>query len=142
MKCLSVKQPFADFIFDPITDRKTIETRVWPTNYRGPVLICASATYHKGQYLYFERDGEILSRQLVDCSIFEKENLFLLGHAIGVVDVVDCRPMVKDDEMAALCEIYPGAFSWVLENPRRIEPIPVKGQLRLWDYRGPELVFQ
>jgi hypothetical protein len=40
VKGLSVKQPWAGFIAD---GRKTIETRTWKTDYRGPLLICASA---------------------------------------------------------------------------------------------------
>ena len=39
MKAVSVKQPWASLIAE---GNKTIETRTWPTNYRGDLLICAS----------------------------------------------------------------------------------------------------
>ena len=38
MIALSVKQPWASLI---ASGRKQIETRVWSTPYRGPLLICA-----------------------------------------------------------------------------------------------------
>ncbi len=39
MKCLSVKQPFAELI---VTGRKTIELRHWNTHFRGEFLVHAS----------------------------------------------------------------------------------------------------
>jgi hypothetical protein len=59
MKALSVKEPWASLI---VFGGKNIENRTWRTNYRGPLLICASAQPKKST-----------SR-----------------HAIGIVDVVDC----------------------------------------------------
>lgn len=63
------------------------------------------------------------------------------GFAIGVVDLVDCRPMVESDEMAARCELYPGAWSWITENPRAIERFPMVGQLGIFERAVPELVY-
>ena len=64
----------------------------------------------------------------------------ILGGAICVANLVDCRPMTEADEDAALCDVDPGAFSWVLEDNRKIEPFAVKGQRRLFDvpYELPE----
>ena len=44
MKCLSLKQPYADLL---ATGRKTIEIRKWNTNFRGPFLIHASKNINK-----------------------------------------------------------------------------------------------
>ncbi len=44
MKCLSLKQPYADLL---ATGRKTIEIRKWNTNFRGPFLIHASKNVNK-----------------------------------------------------------------------------------------------
>ena len=96
MKALSVKQPWAELI---ARGEKTIETRVWCTAYRGPLLIVAS----------------------------KRPDVWATGCAIAVVDLVDCRPMAKADEGAALCGRWAGAKAWVLENPRRVEPTPVRG---------------
>lgn len=41
--------------------------------------------------------------------------------------------MTKADEKAACCEVYSGAWSWVLENIRLVKPFPVKGRLGLYE---------
>jgi len=85
--------------------KKTIETRKWSTRYRGELLIVSS----------------------------KSPNIPPAGYALAVAELVDCRPMVKDDEKAAMCKVYPKAYSWVLKNTRKIRPFPVKGQLNLYE---------
>jgi hypothetical protein len=94
--------------------RKTIETRKWATAYRGPLLIVSSA------------------RPAIEPA----------GQAVAIADLVDCRPMAKEDERAAGCETYPSAQAWVLENVRKIEPFPVKGSLGLFEVEMPEQIRQ
>ena len=84
--------------------RKTIETRSWETNFRGEILIVSS----------------------------KSPAISPAGYALAVVELVDCRPMVKTDEVAACCGVYSNAYSWVLKNLRTIEPFPVKGQLGIY----------
>lgn len=104
MKALSIKQPWASMIAD---GEKTIETRTWPTRYRGELALCASATPR----------GQGPTRAV-----------------LAVANLVSCRPMVEADEGRACCDIYPGAFSWVLANVRRLaEPVPIKGQLGVFE---------
>ena len=85
--------------------QKTIETRKWATKYRGKILIVSSKT----------------------------PNIPPAGYAVAVAEIVDCRPMVKADEKAAMCEVYPRAHSWFLKNIQRIEPFPVKGRLNIYE---------
>ena len=106
MKALSVKQPWANLI---ASGEKTIETRLWPTDYRGPLLIVSSKT----------------------------PNIAPAGCALAVADLVDCRPMSRFDEAAARCARYPGAYSWILRNVRRVRPFPVRGRLGLYDVELP-----
>jgi hypothetical protein len=108
MKALSVKQPWASLIAQ---GKKTIETRSWPTDYRGELLIVSS------RFPAIEPAG---------C-------------AVAVVNLVDCRPMTRADEAAACCEIYPGAWAWVLEEVRAVKPWPVRGQLRIFEVEVPDL---
>jgi len=54
-----------------------------------------------------------------------------------MVKLVECRPMVRLDEMAACCAVYDGAFSWILREIRRIKPFSVRGQLGLYDVELP-----
>ncbi len=98
MKAISLHQPWASLIADGF---KTIETRHWPTSYRGPLLICST------------QNPKILS--------------YPLGMALCIVEVVGCRPMTSADENAASCAWYPGAYAWLLEDIYKIEPFPVRG---------------
>ncbi len=102
MKAISIKQPWANMIAH---GEKTIETRTWATNYRGPLLIVSSKV----------------------------PDIPLAGYAVAVAELVDCRPMRPEDEGAACCRWYPGAVAWVLAKVRQIKPVPVRGQLRLYD---------
>ena len=83
---------------------KTIETRIWKTKYRGKLLLCASKHGISSKWERF-----------CNCKI------------------VDCRPMIKEDEERARCELYDGAYSWFLADVRRISPFPVKGRLGLFE---------
>lgn len=84
---------------------KTIEVRGNCTRHRGPLLI-------------------------VSC---KEPNVWVTGCTIAVVDLVDCRPMTRADEGAALRKNRRGQKAWVLENPRRVEPVPVTGRLGVYD---------
>ena len=85
--------------------RKTIETRTWATRYRGSLLIVSS----------------------------KRPNIAPAGSAVAVAKLVDCRTMLKSDETAACCSIYPDAVSWLLEDIQRIRPFSVKGALGVFN---------
>ncbi len=106
MKALSVKQPWANLI---ASGEKTIETRVWATDYRGDILIVSS----------------------------KQPRIEPAGCAVAVVELAECRPMTLSDEAAAQCPIYDDAVAWVLRNLRAIEPFPVRGQLGLFEIEVP-----
>ncbi|MCK5020435.1 MAG: ASCH domain-containing protein [Candidatus Peribacteraceae bacterium] len=114
MKALSVRQPWAALI---ATGIKTIETRTWATSYRGDLLICSGLKPFKID----EEFGPWKSLNLI------------YGHALCVVKLTDCRPMVDADCDLACCAVYNRAYSWVLEDIRPIQPFDVKGQLRLFE---------
>ncbi|MBN1377837.1 MAG: ASCH domain-containing protein [Gammaproteobacteria bacterium] len=104
MKAISVKQPWASMIAG---GEKTIETRTWPTKYRGRLLIVSSLT--------------------------PKIRDLPAGMALCTANLVDCRKMTTDDEAAACCPVYDGAWAWVLENITPVDPFPVKGTLGLYE---------
>jgi hypothetical protein len=109
MKALAIRQPWASMI---LSGEKTIETRTWKTNYRGPILIVASKAFASG---------------------FPKDKNLPQGQALCIAEIVDCIPMTKEHEKAACCPLYDRANSWMLENIRPIKPFPVKGQLGLFE---------
>jgi hypothetical protein len=85
--------------------KKTIETRTWKTNFRGLILLHTS----------------------------KNPKSKLSGKIFAVAKIVDCKPMIKKDEVKACCEIYPRAYSWFLEEIRPTELKEVKGSLGLWE---------
>ena len=110
MKALSVHPEWAYLI---ACGEKTIECRTWKTNHRGPLLICATAKKVKG---------------------------LISGHALCVVDLIDIHPFTEADLEAACMDEMPEepCYAWVLNDPGAIIPIPVKGQLGLWNYPAEE----
>ncbi len=113
MKALSLKQPWAHWVRRGL---KTIETRTWKTKYRGDLLICASKKIDRAAVNLDEIPYELL-----------------VGMAVAVTGVVDCRPMTREDEHAAMCPWVKGKFAWVLEGTRPIRPFRVKGALGIFN---------
>jgi ASCH domain len=112
-KALSLKQPWANMI---ASGEKTIETRKWPTDYRGTLLIVSS----------------------------KSPDIRPAGCAVALATLVDCRPMTHADQNAAQCQLYRGAYAWVLRDIRRLRPFAVRGQLGIYDVAVPEdtIVFE
>ena len=125
MKAFTVKQPWAQLICDGI---KPIENRTWKTNFRGRVLIHASA---KPERVTLEMEGQATVKEIEMLSALnfaEENNLF--GCIIGSVEIVDCvqnHPSMWADK---------GIWNWVLAKPVLFaKPIEnVKGKLSFWDY--------
>jgi len=143
MKVLTVKQPWAQLICDGI---KPVENRTWKTNFRGRVLIHASA---KPERVTFEMEGQATVKEIEMLSALnfaEKNNLF--GCIIGSVEIVDCvinHPSIWAEKSNATLDWTDGAsyfegekpiYNWVLANPVLLaQPIEnVKGKLSIWDY--------
>lgn len=102
-KAISLKQPWANLV---ASGKKTIETRVWKTNYRGDLVVCSS----------------------------QNPKIKPFGVALCIVELYDIKPMTKKHEEKACIKLYPGAYSWFLTNLRPISPpIPVKGSLGIFE---------
>ena len=112
IKSLSVKQPFASLI---AFGEKRIEVRSWPTHYRGRILICASKAPYSGAMLAPDTLKTPISDAREYMGFFN--TMFPTGVMVGLVDLVDCRPMLPEDSNVALIDYIPGAYSWVFENP-------------------------
>lgn len=102
MKAISLKQPWANLI---ASGQKTIETRLWGTDYRGQLLIVSS----------------------------KRPKIEPVGCAVAVAELIECRPMTLADEKAALCEVYENAVAWVFRNVRPLKPFPVNGRFGIFD---------
>lgn len=106
MKALSVKPMWATAI---LQEAKRIEWRSWSTDYRGPLLICASSgPWYAGS---------------------------ICKHALCVVDLVDVVPFEEGHLYWALMDEVPEkpGYAWLLSEPTFIVPFEVKGKLHLFD---------
>jgi len=119
IKALSLKQPWASLVAE---GHKSIETRRWRTYYRGPLLICASKSV--------DRDAIMLTGP--DLKDYPR------GVALAVTKLAGCRPMTEKDERDACCQVYDGAWAFLLVGTRTIEPFRVRGQLNIFDVEVPD----
>lgn len=108
---LSVKQPWASLLAQ---GKKTIETRVWRTGYRGPLVICSSK---------------------------EPRDQGPAGHALCIVMLRTCRPMTEDDEAAARCAVYERAIAWQFGKLWPIFPFAMRGERGVFPLSVPEYAF-
>lgn len=142
MKAISIKQPWLHFIAE---GWKTLEIRTWRTNYRGPLVLVASA----------QIDRHWISAATAEAYRSIRYGDLLYGQAICTAELVDCRPMVKADEEAAMCywsppivktggsvlmghkARYEQLYAWQFKNVQKINPFPVKGRLSFYDVEMP-----
>jgi len=117
---------------------KKIETRSWYTSYRGPLAIHAAKrkpTTH--DLLCFDRTT--LERDLSRVVDSGKVEDLPRGCVIGVCELLDCVPTESIREGISEVEFKYGDYSdgrwaWLLDDVRQIEPIPVRGCQRLWNW--------
>lgn len=125
-KALSVKQPYADLLTRVVFldesgeyhAEKTIEVRSRNTNYRGDLLVCASAK------------PEFPGR--------------MSGVTCGFVELYDVKPIEQftPEDWAATCipekDRPRNGYGWMMRNPRRVVEMPIKGQLGVYNLIVPK----
>ena len=126
MKAITIKQPFASLIREGY---KEYEFRTWKTNYRGEIYIHAGLSV----------DKEAMNR-------VKDYNLdYPSGCIIAKVKITDCvevddklsRELLKKNEKVYynLKNKKEKRYGFKIEEVEKIDPIPVKGKLSLWDYK-------
>ena len=143
MKALTVWQPWGQLI---VWGKKHIETRDWKTDYRGPLLIHAASRADKFTFnqIYHDQSWRFPYFEKVGISSYEDYKNLPRGCILGVVNLTGCSLMTENhvEFIKRLCPaeyafgyFRVGRYSWTLENPIIFpEPIPAKGQQRLWNY--------
>ena len=132
-KALTVNQPMA---FAIISGDKPIENRSWQTDYRGPLVIHASAS--KSRLNEWWRD---INFGTSEQPLLGKDVLHF-GAAIGTVNLVDC---VRLEDLPWHLRRAPidlfnpcGPWCWVLEDPRPFaKPFVCKGSQKFWSVEIP-----
>lgn len=132
-KVLSVRQPYASLL---VSGEKDVENRSRKTNYRGTVLIHASARMHDvvEKLSGYLQDGVPLIG--IEKDIMREadyaESYDRMSAILGSVDIVDCVQN-HPSEWAEK-----GQWHWVCANAKKFEhPIRnVKGKLGIWEWEG------
>jgi len=127
MKVITIKEPYATLIKEGY---KEYEFRTWKTSYRGDILIHSAKSYDKNN----------LDR-------FKDKNLkYNMGKIIAKATITDCIEVdekIKKELLNKDKKVYKNLskerdkplYGFKIENIEIIEPIEVKGQLGLWEYK-------
>ena len=141
LRCLTLTQPWATLV---AIGAKRIETRSWPTHYRGPIGIHAA----KGlpAWAYQQISTEPFRSVLMDRGVDVESLCAVRGKLIAVCDIVDVQRITKFNRPAgaelAFGDYRDGRHMWILDNVRLLSvPIEVKGALSLWKYEISEPGF-
>lgn len=122
MKALSIKQPYASLM---AMGHKTLEIRSKRTHHRGKFLICASKTI----------DEEAFKR----LGISDRAD-FPTGVCVGTADIIDCKPMMREDVKYAYCDFKEDCYAYQIENAEEVKHYPVSGQLGFFEVDEMELI--
>lgn len=137
IQALSWKNPFGSAM---LYGKK--ETRSWPTKHRGEVLICLS----KSGYNLKELEEMCHSSQidsLADIIAQEGDRTgFLGGVAIAVGILVNCRPMMPEDEDQCFVKFSNGLWVHEYKSVSRIEPFEFTGSQKFTNVTDQSILSQ
>lgn len=143
MKALTLTQPWATLV---AIGAKRIETRSWPTRYRGPVAIHAA----KGLSSIGGHSGLInlcLEQPFARVLAMAGKGLLVPGHdlplgeVLATAQLIDCIPTYRvaanvSDQEEAFGDFSPGRWAWMLADIRQLPtPVPARGSLGLWNWQ-------
>lgn len=117
MKAITLIQPWASLICD---GRKKIETRSWPTSFRGRIAIHAGMKVDRDACIKFGYDPDKIETGKVLCT------------AVLVQCVQFPSSKAPPDDYG---DFAPGRWGWILKEVKVLNnPKPAKGKLGLWNY--------
>jgi len=133
IKAITIRQPWAQLVLAASVKYKDIENRVWPTKYRGPLLIHAAKQPVSSEDWKFARN--LAAQQDIDIPDLNQAHrdsrrglapFWLLGGFIGIVNLVDCVE-------AHSSPWFEGPYGFVLAKPQPLIFQPYVGKLGLWN---------
>jgi hypothetical protein len=146
MRTITLTQPWATLV---AIGAKRIETRSWPTSYRGELAVHA-AKYRNNAEIHDTVMQPAFYRALLN----ESGGLVAIpsGAIVAVCRLAGCE--LTDQVMSIHAQDVPGLtlpeqeiefgnfssgrYAWFLEDVRQLrEPIPAKGALGLWEWTPP-----
>jgi len=145
MRAISLWQPWASAIAAGL---KTIETRHWPTDYRGPLAIHAAKKTTRYQKQIWEDNVE--DPKEVDARDHFRKIGILRWEDLpfgAIVATAELYGMASTQQISAegFCLIHDrpwgdftaGRYGWLLRNVQPITPIPCLGRQGFFDWEPP-----
>lgn len=136
MKALTLHQPWASLIALGV---KTIETRSWVTNYRGPLAIHAGRQTPMagalGDFRVWCESGAVwwLDGRHGDPGSNRYWPL-TFGAVIAICELVDVVP-IEHATPDPYGDFTPGRYAWLLDDIVPLdEPVPARGFQKLWEW--------
>jgi hypothetical protein len=138
MKALTIWEPWASLV---ALGEKEIETRCWATKYRGKIAI------HAAKKIDAENLNEAW-KEPIYAALKPQHNIvdgkpsitYHPGCVIAIANLVDCVEMTHENikqltnKERAFGWYEVGRYMWLLNDVKRIRPIPQKGGQRIWNW--------
>ena len=122
MRCLSLKQPFAELV---VTGRKTIELRTWSTSFRGVFLVHASGNFDSEACKLFKMDPNSIPKR----AIVGKATLYDIKEYKSEEEFLQDR-----DKHLATEKYFSSGYGFLLKDPVKFDkPIPMPGNLGFFE---------
>ena len=126
MKAVTVWEPYASAIAKGL---KKYETRSWKTNYRGPIVIHASARKMNNERVTLAENVGILKPKY--------------SQVVAIADLTDCIQMTRDFILkqnateVSFGNWCVGKYAWKLENIKIINSEDIiKGKQGMWNLKN------
>lgn len=148
MKALTIRDPWAQLL---VCGVKRYETRSRATRYRGPVAIHAGKAIETAFLREIRDEPDHPFRAALEAA--EAEGMSMVprdwprGCVIATANLVGCYPMEVDaffrasvngarvSDIEETCGHFEeGRWAWEFADIKRIDPVPVRGALGLWEW--------
>jgi len=129
MKAITIAQPFASLVSLGI---KTVETRPWSTDYRGPLAIHSADTFTPVDDPYYD---SILS----SAGLNPKQ--LPLGKILAIARLSDCKEVITSQipcyPQLAFSDFTPGWYAFTFADIELLaDPVPAEPLGEFWEWVG------
>ncbi|MFA4944424.1 MAG: ASCH domain-containing protein [Lentisphaeria bacterium] len=139
---ITLWQPWASLV---AAGMKAWETRSWPTDYRGPLLIHSAARKSLPYRACFGLEAaEFVQSRLGPWQALPRGQLLVLCHladCLPVEQVLQRDPLAETSELAPyefeFGDYSPGRWAWRVRLTNRLHPYQVTGRQGLWKFQVP-----
>lgn len=144
MKALTLWQPWASVV---AIGEKTVETRDWPTKYRGEIAIHSAAALPP-KWLGESAHSEPFRNELADVLMCRRDHVEWKVKQLPYGQILCIVKLVAIEETAAVRETLSerelifgnyedGRYAFFLEMIEKFDdPIPAKGNRKIWNWSG------